>query len=170
MTAFCAILWRRGNRLLAVLWLGALFAADVVELAGKVSIAKPALYTFQDGALRPLGFHHSFPSGHAARSALLAAALIWSGRVCGHSLARGSSSWSAAQRSMRSTPRLILQVDCSWRRRQSWSCWRPNDIYRVGSCDRAYRRLALARAVAGDERPSGRSPTWRRGHLRSRRS
>ena len=68
-----AILWRRGRRAVAVLWLAGFAAATFVEGFGKLVITKPPLYALVDGISRVAGFSHSYPSGHAARSAVLAA-------------------------------------------------------------------------------------------------
>ncbi len=75
IVGICAVLWRRGAIESAVLWFGALVALTFAEGVGKIAVAKPQLYNIHDGVLTPIGFHHSFPSGHAARAALLAAAL-----------------------------------------------------------------------------------------------
>jgi membrane-associated phospholipid phosphatase len=70
------VLWRRGRRTLAALCVGAIAAANLGEAFGRVVIAKPQLYGVYRGSLTPVGFHHSFPSGHAARSAVLAATAV----------------------------------------------------------------------------------------------
>jgi membrane-associated phospholipid phosphatase len=72
--AVCLVLWRRGRRELATLWLAAFVVANVAEGIGKLAITKPTLYALSHGSLTPAGFPHSFPSGHATRAALLAAA------------------------------------------------------------------------------------------------
>ena len=75
----CSILWRRGRRSLAVLSLTALFLENVVETVGKLLIAKPPIYVSTNGSPLLVGFRHSFPSGHAARAAIVAAvaAFVW---------------------------------------------------------------------------------------------
>jgi membrane-associated phospholipid phosphatase len=70
---FCSILWRRGRRGRGLLWLVAFGVANVVEGFGKLVIKKPTMYAVVDGSLQPAGFYHSFPSGHIARAAVLAA-------------------------------------------------------------------------------------------------
>jgi membrane-associated phospholipid phosphatase len=72
-------LGRRGRRLDATLWLLAFGAVIVAELLGKLVVAKPPVYGVVHGSPTALGFTHSFPSGHAARATLLAAAaaLTW---------------------------------------------------------------------------------------------
>jgi membrane-associated phospholipid phosphatase len=67
------IFWRRGQGARAVLWLGGFAVANLVELTLRIAVEKPAIYAYIDGARRPMGFLHSFPSGHATRSLLLAA-------------------------------------------------------------------------------------------------
>ena len=54
---------------MAVLWLAGFAAATFVEGFGKLVITKPPLYAVVDGTSRVAGFSHSYPSGHAARSA-----------------------------------------------------------------------------------------------------
>ena len=73
------VLWQSGRRRLAILWFAALVAVDLVEFTGKVTIAKPAMTKLRDGDIVPVGFHHSFPSGHVGRAAILGAAAtcIW---------------------------------------------------------------------------------------------
>ena len=65
------VLWRRGRRRWALLWFVAFVLVGVVELACKLTITKPALYTISNGVLDPIGLRSSFPSGHALRAALL---------------------------------------------------------------------------------------------------
>ena len=58
--------------------LGVLFVAvNVIEVVGKGLITRPALYAHQAGTKTHIGaFDSSFPSGHMARSVLLAACLV----------------------------------------------------------------------------------------------
>ncbi len=48
----------------------------LVEGFCKRAISKPPLYAFEHGALRPQGFLHSFPSGHATRAAIITAIAV----------------------------------------------------------------------------------------------
>ncbi len=76
----CAILWRRGDRRAVLLWGGAFIAANVVVIACKGTIAKPALYgLYNTEPVKLSEFDMSFPSGHTMRIALLAAlfAYVW---------------------------------------------------------------------------------------------
>ncbi len=76
----CAILWRRGDRKAVLLWGGAFIAANVVVIACKETIAKPALYgLYNTEPVKLSEFDMSFPSGHTMRIALLAAlfAYVW---------------------------------------------------------------------------------------------
>jgi membrane-associated phospholipid phosphatase len=73
MAFLCLLLWRAGRRTLALLSFIALAFIDFVELAGKVAIAKPVMTKLSHGVMIPVGFHHSFPSGHVARATILAA-------------------------------------------------------------------------------------------------
>jgi membrane-associated phospholipid phosphatase len=72
--AVCLVLWRRGRRDLALLWLAVFVICNLVEGVGKLTITKPTIYVVSHGSLTAAGFPHSFPSGHAARAAVLAAA------------------------------------------------------------------------------------------------
>ena len=77
-----AVLWRRGERTAALLWLGGFGLASVVEVVCKGMITRPALYvTAPEGPYHVSGFDSSFPSGHAMRAALLTAivAATWPG-------------------------------------------------------------------------------------------
>ena len=76
--AICGLLWRR-SRALAVLVGAAFVIANLVELLGKVAITRPELHVVLAGVPSSVGFHHSFPSGHAARAMILAtgASLLW---------------------------------------------------------------------------------------------
>jgi membrane-associated phospholipid phosphatase len=69
----CAVLWYQGRRSLAALWLGAFLAMNVAEAAAKLAVTRPPIYIFSHGVLTTAGFHHSFPSGHVARSMLVGA-------------------------------------------------------------------------------------------------
>jgi membrane-associated phospholipid phosphatase len=64
-------LWKRGRVEAAVCWTAAWFAV-AVELVFRHTLTRPALY--RDG-VHLVGFDSSWPSGHALRCALLAAAL-----------------------------------------------------------------------------------------------
>lgn len=76
--AVLLLLWRRGRRLPALAWGLAFAAANVVELIGKSTIARPALYRHVAGrALHIVAFDDSFPSGHTIRSIVLAALVAW---------------------------------------------------------------------------------------------
>jgi membrane-associated phospholipid phosphatase len=65
-------LWRRGRRDAAVLWLAAWTAATCIEVIFRHTLTRPALY--RDG-VHLTAFDTSWPSGHALRSAIVAAAL-----------------------------------------------------------------------------------------------
>ena len=65
-------LWTRGRVEAAVCWTAAWFAAVAVELAFRHTLTRQPLY--RDGA-HLVGFDSSWPSGHALRCALVAAAL-----------------------------------------------------------------------------------------------
>jgi membrane-associated phospholipid phosphatase len=74
------VLWRRGARVAAVVWGATWFVVNAAEAIVKVAIAKPALYATEDGvAYHVASFDHSFPSGHAVRSVLVAGlvAYVW---------------------------------------------------------------------------------------------
>jgi membrane-associated phospholipid phosphatase len=64
--------WRLRDARPAVLWV----AANVVELAGKLIVERPALYAH---GRHVTGFDHSLPSGHTMRSLVVAYALaaLW---------------------------------------------------------------------------------------------
>jgi len=64
--------WRLRDARPAVLWV----AANAVELAGKLIVARPALYAH---GRHVTGFDHSLPSGHTMRSLVVAYALaaLW---------------------------------------------------------------------------------------------
>jgi len=74
VVAVCA--WRvrgRTGLTLVVVWV----VGNAVELAGKLALAKPALYAHHH--VHVVGFDHSYPSGHTIRGALVAAsvAVAW---------------------------------------------------------------------------------------------
>jgi membrane-associated phospholipid phosphatase len=79
IAACFVVLWLRGKRRAALLWAACFFLANVLEVFGKVVITKPRLFDLRHGELLPVGFHHSFPSGHVVRAAVLAsvAAYVW---------------------------------------------------------------------------------------------
>jgi membrane-associated phospholipid phosphatase len=79
-----AVLWRRGERVAAVVWGAAWFVANGIEVAVKAAIAKPALYVADSGKPQHLlEFDHSFPSGHAMRAVLVAGVLLYVWRRVG---------------------------------------------------------------------------------------
>jgi membrane-associated phospholipid phosphatase len=65
-------LWKRGRVEAAVCWPAAWLVAVTVELVFRHTLTRPALY--RDG-VHLVGFDSSWPSGHALRCALVAAAL-----------------------------------------------------------------------------------------------
>jgi membrane-associated phospholipid phosphatase len=74
------VLRRRGEARLALLAIGALVAANVVELLVKGVLERPALFALDGGhRVHTTGFDDAFPSGHAARALLVAAlcAVVW---------------------------------------------------------------------------------------------
>jgi membrane-associated phospholipid phosphatase len=73
VVVLAALLWRKRRRALALLFIVAFGLENLAEGFGKLVITKPALSQIVDGALRPAGYAHTFPSGHVARAALLAA-------------------------------------------------------------------------------------------------
>jgi membrane-associated phospholipid phosphatase len=78
MVLFCAVLWRRGDRRAALLWLGGFVAANAVEVLCKSVIGRPDLYVSLDGVpYHETGFDHSFPSGHTLRAGILVAAAVY---------------------------------------------------------------------------------------------
>lgn len=62
----------------AVLLLALYLAANAVELAGKIVVERPALYTAR--GMHIASFDHSLPSGHALRAFVVATALAWTWR------------------------------------------------------------------------------------------
>jgi len=77
VAAAAEALRRRGAVRAAAAWLGAWAAANVVELIGKGVLVRPALFTH---GRHVAPFDQSYPSGHALRALLLAAALAWTWR------------------------------------------------------------------------------------------
>lgn len=77
-TSCCALLARRGNLVPALVWLAAWLGANAVELAGKVGLERPDV-RWSNGTLtvHVVSFDHSYPSGHTARSVVLAALLAY---------------------------------------------------------------------------------------------
>jgi membrane-associated phospholipid phosphatase len=69
-------LHRRGRTAEAAAWAAALVLATMIEVATKGALARPVLHR---GALELEGFHHSWPSGHTVRAAVLAltVAAVW---------------------------------------------------------------------------------------------
>jgi membrane-associated phospholipid phosphatase len=63
-----ALAWFRRVLFAPVLWI----VVDIVELAGKVIVRRPALYAH---GVHVAGFDHSLPSGHTLRAFVVAAAL-----------------------------------------------------------------------------------------------
>ena len=80
----CAVLWRRGAKVAAVVWGAAWFVANAVEVGVKAAIERPALHATKDGVSYHLAsFDHSFPSGHAMRAVLVAAVVLYVWRRLG---------------------------------------------------------------------------------------
>jgi membrane-associated phospholipid phosphatase len=74
--AVAVVLHRRGRTEAAVLWLSALVLATAIEVVTKHALVRPPLY--RDG-MHIVAFDSSWPSGHAARAAIIAgvAAVAW---------------------------------------------------------------------------------------------
>jgi membrane-associated phospholipid phosphatase len=72
----CLGLWWRGRRRLALLWGAAFAVGNIVELGSKLVVTKPLFYIVSQGETMPVGFRHSFPSGHVLRGVLLVAAAM----------------------------------------------------------------------------------------------
>jgi membrane-associated phospholipid phosphatase len=78
MVLVCAVLWRRGDRKAALLWLGGFVAANAVVVLCKAVIQRPDLYVSLDGVpYHEGGFDNSFPSGHALRAGILVATAVY---------------------------------------------------------------------------------------------
>ena len=76
VVAACAyVLERRGARRRAIGIVGLWVVANGLELIGKSSLTRPALTVDS--------FRHSFPSGHALRACIVAAAVAWTWRRLG---------------------------------------------------------------------------------------
>lgn len=76
----CVALERRGQRRAAVAWIAAWVAVNVIEVAGKDLLHRPALSAAVNGVrVQVAGFDTSFPSGHTARGLVIAFALaaVW---------------------------------------------------------------------------------------------
>jgi len=76
----CLLLLRRGARVAAAVWAAAWLAGNATEALTKHVLERPALYAVDRGArVHVRGFDHSYPSGHALRSVLLAGlvAVLW---------------------------------------------------------------------------------------------
>jgi membrane-associated phospholipid phosphatase len=73
-----AALARRGEGIAALLWLAAWLGANAAELVGKVGIDRPDVrWSNGPQPIHVLSFDHSYPSGHSARSVVLAALLAY---------------------------------------------------------------------------------------------
>jgi membrane-associated phospholipid phosphatase len=76
----CVALERRGQRRGAIAWIVAWVAVNVIEVAGKGLLHRPALSGAVHGVReRVAGFDTSFPSGHTARGLVIAfmLAALW---------------------------------------------------------------------------------------------
>jgi membrane-associated phospholipid phosphatase len=72
VAAAAGVLWRRERHDAAIAWLAAWTGATCVEVVFRHTLTRPALY--RDG-LHLVAFDTSWPSGHALRGAIVAAAL-----------------------------------------------------------------------------------------------
>jgi membrane-associated phospholipid phosphatase len=72
----CLALWRRGRRQQALAWGVAWLVGNAVEVLCKSTLARPLLHAHGNALV---AFQSSYPSGHALRSVLLAAAVaaLW---------------------------------------------------------------------------------------------
>jgi membrane-associated phospholipid phosphatase len=69
----CLLLLRGRRRSAAAAWAGAWVAGNAVEALTKHALERPALYALEHGIrIHVADFDHSYPSGHALRSVLLA--------------------------------------------------------------------------------------------------
>jgi membrane-associated phospholipid phosphatase len=68
---------RRGLGRAAVVWWAAWLIANVVEVAGKGIVARPALFSH---GLHVPSYDQSYPSGHMLRAAVLTAAVVYTWR------------------------------------------------------------------------------------------
>jgi membrane-associated phospholipid phosphatase len=75
----CAIQLRRRKPVAGLLWLGAFVGVTLVGGFVKLLVVRPQFSVVYHGLEIAGGFHHSFPSGHTARGAVLAAtaASLW---------------------------------------------------------------------------------------------
>ena len=76
----CALLWRRGGRVAAVVWAALWVVGNAVEVIGKSVIRRPELQmVWHGGHEHVVGFDDSYPSGHTVRALLVAVllGLIW---------------------------------------------------------------------------------------------
>jgi membrane-associated phospholipid phosphatase len=68
------LLWRRGQRVAALVWVGAWLVGNGIELLCKHTLDRPPLYGYDTGRrIHVQGFDSSYPSGHTLRAVLLAA-------------------------------------------------------------------------------------------------
>jgi len=72
------VLFRRRQRVAALVWLGAWVLVGVLELLGKHALNRPAMH-WSNGVVRihVTAFESSYPSGHTARSVVLAAMVAY---------------------------------------------------------------------------------------------
>jgi membrane-associated phospholipid phosphatase len=83
VTIAAATLWRRGRRIEPALWIAALVVGPAIEVPVKGIVKRPALFATEDGVrIHAIAFDDSLPSGHALRSAILAAAIAVTWRRC----------------------------------------------------------------------------------------
>jgi membrane-associated phospholipid phosphatase len=76
----CLLLLRRGARGAAAAWAAVWLVGNAAEALTKHVLERPALYAVDRGTgIHVLDFDHSYPSGHALRSVLLAGlvAVLW---------------------------------------------------------------------------------------------
>lgn len=82
------VLWRRGSKVAAVVWGATWFVANAIEVLVKVGVEKPNLYRTKEGVSYHIAsFDHSFPSGHAMRTVLVAALVAYVWKRFGRALA-----------------------------------------------------------------------------------